>query len=43
MAVNQRRQACANKRKRLVHDRRKKVVDRRSLFYKITVEDLSSK
>lgn len=39
MAVNQRRQICATKRKRLVHDRRKKVVVRRHVFYKLTVDD----
>lgn len=42
MAINKRRQLCATKRKRLVHDRRKKIVDRRGLFYKQTIEDEAS-
>lgn len=34
MSVNRRRQVCSTKRKRLVQDRRKKIVERRHIFYK---------
>lgn len=34
MSVSRKRQVCATKRKRLVQDRRKKIVERRHVFYK---------
>ncbi|WP_281241775.1 hypothetical protein [Thalassotalea agarivorans] len=42
MAKNFRRQAIANKRKRMVHQRRKKVVERRHVFYRQVIEDLKA-
>ena len=39
MAMGQKRQVCATRRKRLVHDRRKKIVDRRLGFYQNSAED----
>ncbi|MGJ8693386.1 MAG: hypothetical protein ACSHW0_12995 [Thalassotalea sp.] len=39
MAMSPRKQICATRRKRLVHDRRKKIVDRRSIFYKHSVDE----
>lgn len=39
MAINTRRQLCGTKRKRLVHDRRKKIVERRHVFYKSCLEE----
>lgn len=38
MATTHRRQVCANRRKRMLHERRKKVVERRGVFYKHVVE-----
>ena len=42
MAVNRRQQICATKRKRMVHDRKRKIVERRNLFYKHIIEDETS-
>ena len=39
MAVNSRRQLCGTRRKRQVHDRRKKIVERRHVFYKTCIEE----
>ncbi|GLX81521.1 hypothetical protein [Thalassotalea eurytherma] len=39
---NSHRQVVATRRKRLVHDRRKKIVDRRAVFFQLTVEDDAS-
>ena len=37
--ASQKRQLCANRRKRIVHDRRKKIVDRRHVFYTHEMQD----
>lgn len=36
------RTVVSNRRKRLVHERRKKIVERRGVFFQLTVEDSSS-
>ncbi|QOL25702.1 hypothetical protein LP316_15650 [Thalassotalea sp. LPB0316] len=37
--INSHRQVVATRRKRLVHERRKKIVDRRAVFFLLTLED----